>query len=145
MADMSFTTEAARAKLWRIRELLKAKAMTAHELAEAVPMSKRWVQAYLNHLKDDERIYIQSWTHDVEQCERMYPRPIYKAVVPRKDADKPAPLTKAQRQARKHQKMMADPIKYGQHIAKERVRRAARTGRTMPAIRTTWASVGASA
>lgn len=145
MSEMSFTTEAARIKLSRIRELLKANAMTAHELADAVPMSKRWVQAYLNHLKDDERIYIHSWAHDIEQCERSYPRPIYKAVVPRKDADKPEPLTKAQRQARKHSKMMADPIRYGQHIAKERVRRAARTGKTVPAVRTAWVSIGAAA
>lgn len=145
MSDMSFTTEAARAKLWRIRELLKGKAMTAHELADAVPMSKRWVQAYLNHLKDDERVYIHGWTRDIDQCERSYPRPIYKAVVPKQDAPKPEPLTKAQRQARKHKKMMADPIKYGQHISKERVRRAVRSGKDLPAVRTAWVSVGAAA
>lgn len=145
MSDMSFTTVVAQAKLAKIRELLKAKPMTAHELAEAVPMSKRWVQIYLNRLKDDERIYIHSWAHDIDQCERSYPRPIYKAVVPRADAKKPAPLTKAEKQARKHQKMMADPIKYGQHIAKERERRAVRKGRPMPAVRTSWVSVGAAA
>jgi hypothetical protein len=138
MADMSFTTEAARIKLAKIRELLKERGMTAHELAEAVPISKRWVQAYLNHLKDDERIYIHDWTHDVEQCERMYPRPIYRAVRPRKDADKPAPLTKAQRQARKHQKMMGDTLSYARHIDTERKRRAAKTGRALPAVRTSW-------
>ena len=144
MAVMSFTQEAAKIKLAKIRELLKERGMTAHELAEAVPISKRWVQAYLNHLKDDERIYIHDWTHEVEQCERMYPRPIYRAVKPRKDADKPAPLTKAQKQARKHQKMMNDTLRYSDHIAKERERRAAKTGRALPAIRTTWVT-GASA
>lgn len=138
MADMSFTTEAARIKLQRIRELLKKKPMTAHELADAVPLSKRWVQSYLNHLKDDERIYISDWTHEVDQCDRFYPRPIYKAVVPRKDAAKPEPLSKAERQARKHQKMMRDQIKYGQHIAKERERRSERTGKALPVVRTTW-------
>lgn len=145
MSDMSFTTEAARIKLAKIRELLREHGMTAAQLAEAVPMSKRWVQAYLNHLKDDERIYIHSWAHDIEQCERSYPRPIYRAVIPRKDAAKPAPLTKSQRQARKHQKMMADPIKYGQHIAKERERRAVRKGQTVPAVRTSWVSLGVAA
>lgn len=145
MADMSFTTEAARIKLQRIRELLKKKPMTAHELADAVPLSKRWVQSYLNHLKDDERIYISDWTHEVDQCDRFYPRPIYKAVVPRKDAAKPEPLSKAERQARKHQKMMRDQIKYGQHIAKERERRAARMGKETPAVRTSWVSTGAAA
>lgn len=140
MADMSFTTEAARSKLAKIRELLRQRGMTAHEVAAAVPMSKRWAQAYLNHLKDDERVYIYDWKREIEQCGRSYPRPIYKAVVPRKDAEKPAPMTKAQRQARKHQKMMADPIKYGQHISKERERRAQRTGKALPAVRTMWAT-----
>ena len=145
MSTMSFTTEAARIKLAKIRELLKDKGMTAHELADAVPISKRWVQSYLNHLKDDERIYISSWTRDIDQCERMYPRPVYRGVTVRKDAEKPVPLTKAQRQARKHKKMMADPIKYGQHLTKERVRRAKRTGKALPAVRTSWVSVGATA
>ena len=140
MADMTFTTAAAKAKLAKIRQLLSERGMTAHELAEAVPISKRWVQAYINHLKDDERVYISAWTREVDQCGRDYPRPVYRGVVPRKDAEKPAPMTKAQRQARKHKKMMADPIRYGQHIAKERAQRAARTGRELPAVRTTWVS-----
>jgi transcription initiation factor IIE alpha subunit len=138
MADMTFTTEAAKIKLAKIRELLRDQSMTAHELAEAVPMSKRWVQAYLNHLKDDGRIYIPKWTKEVDQCERMYPRPFYRAVRPPADAPKPAPLTRAERQARKHKKMMDNPVKYGQHIAKERTRRAERTGKSLPAVRTTW-------
>lgn len=145
MSDMSFTTPAALRKLAKIRELLSENGMTAHELAEAVPMTKRWVQAYINHLKDDGRVYISRWTRDVDQCNRMYPRPVYRAVKVPMDAEKPAPLTKAQRQARKHKKMMADPIKYGQHIASERVRRAKRKGRAVPAVRTAWVSVGAAA
>jgi len=140
MAEMSFTTAAAKAKLAKIRQLLRDQSMTAHEIAEAVPMSKRWAQAYINHLKDDERVYIATWTREVNQCGRDYPRPVYRAVVPRKDAEKPARLTKAERQARKHKKMMADPIRYGQHIAKERERRAERTGKALPAVRTTWAT-----
>lgn len=138
MAEMSFTTAAAKAKLAKIRQLLRDQSMTAHEIAEAVPMSKRWAQAYINHLKEDDRVYIAAWTREVDQCGRDYPRPVYRAVVPRKDAEKPAPLTKAQRQARKHKKMMADPIKYGQHISKERERRAERTGKALPVVRTTW-------
>jgi len=140
MAEMSFTTAAAKAKLAKIRQLLRDQSMTAHELAEAVPISKRWVQAYINHLKEDDRVYISRWTKEVGQCERMYPRPAYRAVHVPNDAPKPAPLTRAQKQARKHEKMMSDPIKYGQHIAKERERRAARTGKALPAVRTTWAT-----
>lgn len=138
MADMSFTTAAAKAKLAKIRELLSEQSMTAHELAEAVPMSKRWVQAYLNHLKDDGRVYIPKWTKEIEQCGRIYPRPFYRTVRVPPDAPKPEPMTAKERQARKHQKMMQDPVKYGQHIAKERKRRAARTGRALPAVRTSW-------
>ena len=140
MAEMSFTTAAAKAKLAKIRELLDGQSMTAHELAEAVPLSKRWVQAYLNHLKEDGRIYIPKWTKEVDQCKRMYPRPFYRAVRVPADAPKPAPITRAEKQARKHKKMMNDPIKYGQHISKERVRRAARTGKALPAVRTQWAT-----
>lgn len=140
MAVMTFTTEAAKIKLAKIRTMLKERGMTAHEVAAAVPMSKRWAQDYLNHLKEDERVYIHDWTDEVEQCGRMYPRPIYRAVVPRKDAEKPAPLTKAQRQARKHKKMMGDTLRYAKHIDVERKRRAAKTGRELPAIRTVWAT-----
>jgi predicted ArsR family transcriptional regulator len=140
MADMSFTTAAAKTKLGKIRELLSERSMTAHDLAEAVPMSKRWVQAYLNHLKDDGRIYISTWTHEVSQCGRTYPRPVYRSVRVPRDADKPEPMTNQQRQKRKHTKMMQDPVRYGQHISKERVRRAERTGKALPAVRTAWVS-----
>lgn len=131
MAKQTFIRPAALAKIERILQLLTERPRTAHELAEAIPMSKRHAQEYVNHLHSAQRIYISTWRRHVEHSGRMYPRPAYRvqpADCIRRDASKPKPLTPDERKRRAWELVKADPERHMTHILKKRKYRADRKG-----------------
>lgn len=121
--QMTFSRPAALAKLARIRALLEARPMTVRELADAVPLSKRYAQEYLNHLMSQHQVYIKRWVRDVAYSDRMYPRPVY-AMGDRANAPAPKPLTSDQRKKRAWERIKADPERYVTHLLKKRKYRA---------------------
>lgn len=113
---MTFVRPAALAKLDKIMALLAEKPMTAHQLATALPMSKRWAQAYIDYLWEREKVYIKRWAREpLENSSREYPRPMY-AVVPEGkrvyDAKKPEPYTKTEINKREWRAIKADPERH---------------------------------
>ena len=113
------------AKIARILELLSDRPMTAHELGEALPISKRHAQGYLNHLMGTRQVHISRWVREVEHSERMYPRPVYKTGRGR-NAPQPAPLDLNERKVRAWERVKADPERYVNQLLKQRKYRADR-------------------
>ena len=126
MNNMAFVRPAAQKKIERLLALL-AKPMTIHEIAEALPLSKRNAQEYVNHLIERHQVRIAKWTRDIEQSGRMYPRPMYQ-LGEKPDAPKPEPLTEAQRKVRAWERVKADPERHYQHTLRKRRERADRRG-----------------
>lgn len=126
MNNMAFVRPAAQRKIERLMALL-AKPMTIHEIAEALPLSKRNAQEYVNHLIERRQVRIARWTRDIEQSGRMYPRPMYQ-LGDKPGAPKPEPLTEAQRKVRAWERVKADPERHYQHTLRKRRERADRLG-----------------
>lgn len=128
--QMAFKRPAALAKIERVLALLAERPRTAHELAEAIPMSKRHAQDYINHLHETGRVYIVRWVRHVEHSGRMYPRPVYQLqnlkIV--KDRPKPPPLTPEQRKRRAWELVKADPERHTTHLLKKRRYRTDKKG-----------------
>ena len=126
MNKMAFVRPAALRKIERILDLLR-KPMTVHDLAEAIPLSKRNTLEYLNHLKAGGQIHVAKWVRDIQQSGRMYPRPAY-LVGDKPDAERPGPLTEAQRKVRAWERIKADPERHYEHSLRKRRYRADRRG-----------------
>lgn len=124
---MNFTREPAQRKIARILTLLSEQPRTVHALVETVPLSRRHVQEYLNHLMDAERIHIRRWVRDISQSGRMYPRPVYAAGKGR-NAPQPPALTPKERQRRAWELVKADPERYVSHLLSKRRYRSDRRG-----------------
>jgi hypothetical protein len=128
--QMTFTKPAALAKIARIKELLAERPMTALELSATLPLSKRWTQAYLNHLHAQKLVYISGWTRKPQQNQtREYPRPRYAAVPEDKyvyDAKKPKPFTSTEISKREWKAIKADPERHMTIVAQRRKRDALR-------------------
>ena len=118
-AQMTFTKPAALAKIDRILKLL-AKPMTAHALAQALPLSKRWVGEYLKHLHANGRVHIIDWVREIKECERMYPREIWLAGEG-VDAPRPPALNLDERKKRAWARLKQDDDRIDRHRARRRV------------------------
>lgn len=127
MPEMTFTAAASAAKMAKIRALLKAKPMTASELAPLLPISRRWVIVYMQHMLDDKSIHIARWTREVKG-QRTYLRPVYGDGNQQPNAPKPPAFSNREIKARLRKRMKADPEHHMVHVAKERMRRIERTG-----------------
>lgn len=119
---MTYTRPAAIAKIDRIMAMLKQRPRTVFDVAEALPMSKRHAQSYLNHLMAERRIHIKRWVRHIDQRDRMYPRPVY-AAGEGVDAEPPAPLTPRERRARAWAVIKADPERHLDYLQRKRVAR----------------------
>ena len=126
MNKMAFVRPAAQKKIERLLAML-AKPMTIHDIAEALPLSKRNALAYVAHLREQRLVRIAKWTRDIEQSGRMYPRPLYQ-VGDKPDAPKPAAMTEPEKKARAWALIKADPERHYQHTLRKRRERADRKG-----------------
>ena len=124
---MKFTRSAALTKIDRVLKALEQATMTAHEVSEMLPMSQRHAQEYLNHMMAKRLIYIASWSRNVDHSDRMYPRPVY-AAGNKRNAPKPAPLTKEQRKARAWAITKQDPERHTLHLLRKRKYRSDKKG-----------------
>lgn len=126
MNNMAFVRPAAQKKIERLLAML-AKPMTIHDIAEALPLSKRNAQEYVNHLTERRLVHIAKWARDIKQSGRMYPRPMYQ-VGDKADAPKPRPLSEPEKKARAWALIKADPERHYQHTLRKRRERADRKG-----------------
>lgn len=131
---MAFNKPASLAKINRILLLLQ-QPMTAHALALAVPMSKRWVHEYLRHLHDCKRIHIKDWARDIAERKGMYPRELWLAGEG-VDAPRPPALTLEERTKRAWKRLKDDEEKHATVLAKRRVMR--RIARLKPDPASAW-------
>lgn len=132
MADMTFKSPEAKAKIDTIFALLRAVPLIAHDLAELIPMSKRWTQAYLNHLHTRRRIYIVRWDKEIAQREKRHAVPVY-APGRKPDAPKPEADGKTMRYQRAWDSLKNDPERHMVTLAKRRTRRRLQNLRPDPA------------
>lgn len=126
MNKMAFNQPASLRKIERLLAML-AKPMTIHEVAEALPITKRNALAYMNHLREQRLVHVAKWTRDIDQSARMYPRPMF-MVGAMPDAPKPKPLTGEQRKRRAWERIKADPERHYEHTLRKRRERADRKG-----------------
>lgn len=124
---MTFRNRTSAARIERIVELLAERPRHTHELAVALPLSKRNVTVYLNHLHGQGRVHITRWVRDIDERDRMYPRPVY-ALGAGNDAPKPKPLNAHQRNARAWKRIKVDPERYVDHLLSKRKYRADQRG-----------------
>ena len=110
MADMTFKKQASQTKIERILAMITDNPMSAHDLADALHLSKRWVTEYLYHLRDEDKAHIKDWPRKATQCEKLYPRPRWIAG-PGIDAPRPAPITSKMKQAMLRQRRGIAPKK----------------------------------
>lgn len=132
MADMTFKSPEAKAKIDTILGLLRAVPLNSHDLAELIPMSRRWTLAYLNHLHTRRRIYIVRWDKEIAQREKRHAVPVY-APGRKPDAVKPEPDGKTMRYERAWSAIKNDPERHMVTLAKRRTRRRLKSLRPDPA------------
>lgn len=128
---MTFTKPAALGKINRILKLIESP-MTAHALALAVPISKRWANEYLRHLHAEGRAHITTWVRDIEECERMYPRPVW-LVGAGIDAPRLPALTLEERKKRAWQRIKENEDKHDRLKARRRLIKVLKRPRPDPA------------
>lgn len=129
---MTFKRSQALVKIDTILMLLRAVPMTAHDLAELIPMSRRWTQSYLTYLRTQRRVYILQWDKEPVYREKRHAVPIY-AAGRKPDAPKPAPDPITERFKRQWTRIKSDPDKHSDILARRRVRRRLKNLRPDPA------------
>ena len=132
MADMTFKSHEAKAKIDTILALLRAVPLNSHDLAELIPMSRRWTLAYIKHLHTRRRIYVLRWDKEIAQREKRHAVPVY-APGRKPDAPKPEPDGKHVRYQRAWHSLKSDPERHMVTLAKRRTRRRLRNLRPDPA------------
>ena len=132
MADMTFKSPESKAKIDTILALLRAVPLNSHDLAELIPMSRRWTLAYLNHLHTRRRIYIVRWEKEIAQRAKRHAVPVY-APGRKPDAPKPEADSKTARYKRAWDRLKTDPERHMVTLAKRRTRRRLKNLRPDPA------------
>jgi len=132
MAEMKFTKTEAKRKIDLILSLLRVVPMHTHDLAELIPMSRRWTLTYVKHLHQNRRIYILRWEKHIAQRAKRHAVPVY-APGRRPDAPKPEADTDEVVYQRAWNRLKSDPDRHGDLLAKRRVRRRLRNLRPDPA------------
>ena len=132
MARLTFTKPAALTKLQRIRDMLATRPMNVHEIAQALPISKRWALAYVAHLHENQQIHVLRWDKEIEARAKRHATEVW-MLGPGIDAPRPAPDGHTTRAKRAWESLKADPERHMVTLAKRRVRRRLRKLRPDPA------------
>lgn len=119
MAEMKFTRAAALARLDRIQELLRQQPATVHEIADAVFISRRYAEAYVQHLRDRGLVHIREYRRQVRETYQTF-RAIY-AWGPGKDAAVPD-RSPAVRQQERRAKIAKDVEAKARELAQRRAK-----------------------
>lgn len=112
----TFTSEAAQARIARIRDALCMREMTTIEIAEAVCINPAWAREYVKHLRDTFQIHIVGYA--TVKDTHTWHKPIYAWGVGA-DAPPPKRLTDAERSRIRRQ----DPEFRLREAAKQRAKR----------------------
>lgn len=90
-----FSRPVSKLRMERIKEVLTDSPMMTKELATAVFLCEMQARAYINYLREKNRIHIKMWKRDVNDAHKRY-RPFY-AWGKAPDAEKPARLPEKER------------------------------------------------
>lgn len=83
----------------QVLDALATGPMTTRELAAELPgLEFNYIRAVVAEQRAHGRLHVKAWQRE-EEGGRLYPRAVY-AMGPGKDAPRPAPLTKAEQNAR---------------------------------------------
>lgn len=132
MAKLTFTKPAALAKLQRIRDMLAERPMNVHEIAQALPISKRWALEYVAHLHDAQQIHVLRWDKHIEARAKRHATEVW-TFGPGVDAPKPPADDRKVRMRRAWDSLKSDPERHMVTLAKRRTRRRMRHLRPDPA------------
>lgn len=132
MTDMTFKSPESKAKIDTILALLRVVPLHSHDLAELIPMSRRWTLEYLKYLHTRRRIYIMRWDKEIVQREKRHAVPVY-APGRKPDAEKPEADDKLVRYSRAWDRLKNDPERHMVTLAKRRTRRRLKNLRADPA------------
>jgi hypothetical protein len=132
MARLTFTKPASLAKLQRIRDMLAARPMNVHEIADALPISKRWAIDYVLHLHDCQEIHVLRWDKEIEARAKRHAVEVW-TLGPGVDAPRPEPDGHRTRAKRAWESLKADPERHMVTLAKRRARRRLKNLRPDPA------------
>ena len=135
MAKLTFTKQASQLRIARIEALLAQSPMNAHQLAQALPLSKRWVLEYLEHLRSQERVHVLRWDKDIEERAKRHAIEVW-TLGPGADAPRPAADGLRVRRRRAWESLKADEDRHELVNAKRRVRRRIAKGR--PDVAASW-------
>lgn len=129
---MTFKRPAAMDKIQTILTLLRAVPMTDVDLAELIPMSRKWTREYLKHLHRARRVYVHSWAKDATHRDKRHAIPIWSAGR-RPDAQRPDPDSRSEVFRRAWVKLKADPERHTSTLARRRVQHRLKNLRPDPA------------
>ncbi len=132
MARLTFTMPASLAKLQRIRDMLAVRPMNVHEIAQALPISKRWAIVYVAHLHDADEIHVLRWDKHIEAREKRHATEVW-TLGPGEDAPRPAADGHEVRARRAWKSLKEDPERHMVTLAKRRTRRRLKNLRPDPA------------
>jgi len=135
MAKLTFTKAASQVRIARIEALLSQSPMNVHQLAQALPLSKRWVLEYLAHLHDLKRVHVLRWDKDIEERAKRHAIEVW-AFGPGVDAPRPAADGLKVRRRRAWESLKADEDRHERVTAMRRVRR--RIAKARPDIAAAW-------
>lgn len=119
----TFERGPARRNIERILVLLGGKSLTEPEICQQLHMSPLNLKMYLNHLREQGKVHISSWTRRPVAGMRPFPRPLYRAGS-RRNAVKPKPKTDAEVARDYRKRVMANPEEYERGYRKIRAQRA---------------------
>lgn len=135
MAKLQFTRPAALARMQRIELLLSQQPMNAHQLAQALPLSKRWVLEYLQHLRGLQRVHITRWDKEIAERKKRHAIEVW-TLGAGEDAPRPEADGLKVRRRRAWEAVKADEDRHELINAKRRVRRRIKAKR--PDVAAAW-------
>ena len=116
--NMTFATEPAQLRIAKIQNVLRASDLSVHELADTIHISLRWAREYVRHLHAAGMIHVAEYRLQTQE-QKLVSHALYSWGAA-KDAPRPAPLSAAERLARRRAIMYQDKERHELEKAKRR-------------------------
>lgn len=114
---MKFTSKPSLARIERIQQVLRGRAMTYAEVAAEIHMADTSTLIYINHLRSIYCIYIEDWRR-----QNRYYVPLFRWG-DEPDAEKPPNMTSTERARVLQEKLKADPVEHEIALARRRAKK----------------------
>lgn len=121
MGEMSFNTPRSITRIQRMQVFMKDVPRTVQDIADHLHISRRWVNAYLAHLRTEKKVHIKKWAFIEGQKHELYQSwYVWGAGA---DAVKPPAMSSKEKTTKRRAKLKEDIEEYDRQLIKRRTKR----------------------